>query len=189
MEGKALAKDLRHEALSEVDDGVLEFALAARSVANAASPVLLGLLGCADAEVSHVFSSALHAELEVGVSVEVGEDVGVDAALTVEAVDVLTDDALEDASVLELNHGHVGPCGPGLLDCGVEGNSVGVGKGFARPLQLFLKLIFEGGLFPAAWASLEHRAISRAVVGDSGRSRNSRTCEAAEVLSFTYPFS
>ena len=175
--------------VAEVDDGVLEFALAAWGVANAACFVLLGFLSAAHAEVSHVLSSALQAKLEVGVSVEVSEDVGVDTTLAVEAVNVLAHEALEDASVLQFNHGHVSPCGSGLLDCRVEGNAVGVRKSLARFLHVILVLILEGGLLPAAWAGLEHSAISRAVVRDSGRSRNSCTGEEAEILALANPLS
>ena len=189
VESKALVEDFRHEVLAEVDDGVLEFALAAWGVANAACSVLLGLLRAAHAEVSHVLSSALQAKLEIGVSVEVSEDVGVNATLAVEAVDVLAHNALENASVLKFNHGHVSPCGSGLLDCRVEGNAVGVRKSLARFLHVILVLILEGGLLPAAWAGLKHSAISRAVVRDSGRSRNSCTGEAAEILALANPLS
>lgn len=108
MQCKTLIQDAPNEILTKVDDCVLKLALAAWSVANAASLMLFGLLGSANLVVAHVFSPTLDAELEIGVTVEVSQLISMDATLAMETINVLADDSLEDTTILKLYHGHVG---------------------------------------------------------------------------------
>ena len=103
MQLKTLFENASDKVLTEVDNSVLQFTAAPWSVTNAAGFVLLSILGAADSVVSHVLSVTLDTEFEVCVPVELSHDLWVDSTLAVETVDVLTDDALEDAAILQLN--------------------------------------------------------------------------------------
>jgi len=109
-------KDSRVEVLAEVDDRVLEVTIAAWSLALASSSVLLGLLGVAHTVVAHELATTILAHLEVCVAVKLGNAGCRDAALAVEAIDILADDELEVLLLHELNERHVSQGWVGLLD-------------------------------------------------------------------------
>ena len=102
---EAFLQNLSLEILTEVDHRILKITTAAWSVTNSASQVSfrfnIGLV------VAHVLSVTLNAEFKVCVPVELCHDISVDSTLTVKAINVLADDALEDVAILELNQRHV----------------------------------------------------------------------------------
>ncbi len=65
-------KNVSVEALSKVDDGVLECALASWSVTDATSLVVVTLVRCPDSVVSHVFSITFDADLKISITVYIG---------------------------------------------------------------------------------------------------------------------
>lgn len=94
-DGHRLLNDVAIKVLSKVDNRILELSIAAWRIAGAACLVLLSFLSSAHAEVSHVTPTTFHADFEVGVTVQLSHVIRVDAALSVQAIDVLADDELE----------------------------------------------------------------------------------------------
>ena len=92
---------------AEVDDSVLEGSSASWGVAYSAGQMLLGRFHCSDPVVSHMFSATFGAQLQVVVSMKFNEIVGMDSALAMKPIDILTHNALEVAPPLEFDHGHM----------------------------------------------------------------------------------
>ena len=95
------------EILTEIYNRVLEVSTATWCIALASSFVIEAFLSGSHSVVTHVLTGASHADFKVSVAVEVGKLIWVNATFAVEAVNVLTDDAIEYVSVHQLNKGHV----------------------------------------------------------------------------------
>ena len=184
---KAKLEDLLFEVFTEIDDCIFELTVASWSVTDSASLVVVALLSSSNTVVSHVLTVALHADLQVSISVHISKLGWVDSTLSVEAVDVLADHSLEDSSVHEFNESHVSGRRLGLLDGNVEGDAVGVGERLVGSLHVVLELLLAGGFLPAARASLKNCAIARSVVRDSTRCRDASARESGEVVALLDP--
>ena len=94
--------------LPEVDHGVPELPATPLYAADAPCEVVLAETVRLGDVVSHVLSPALLTDLKKGVAVQLSEGGRVDPALPMQPVYVLTDDALKQASILELDKREVG---------------------------------------------------------------------------------
>ena len=152
--------------LLEVNDGVFEVAIAVWRLAHSTSSVLKDALCSADARVSHVLSSAVLADLELRVAVELGKLCWRDTTLAVQTVNILAGDVLQVVSIHQLNQGHVSlgrvcfhervvKCDPTLCLLWSHCNPT-----------LFLFLL-NSHLLPAARANLILSILGGSVVGDS----------------------
>ena len=106
MQSETLVQDLLLKVLAKVNDRVLEFASAARGITDATGQVILSTH--AGLVVPHVLSIALYADFQVSVSVEFRKVLRFDATLTMQTINILTDNALENPTILQLYQRHVG---------------------------------------------------------------------------------
>ena len=105
-----------------------------------------------------------------------------DAALPVQAIDVLTDDVLELVLPDELVERHVSHGGTRLLDRHVERHPHRAWKCYARLRPVILPLVAQGLLLPAAWPRRQLRVVATAIVRDAGRGRDAGACEGDHAL-------
>lgn len=68
---------------------------AAHTLTHTASPVLFDFISISNAVVTHVLTTTIFANLQIGVAVDLRDTRARDAALAVQAIDVLADDMLE----------------------------------------------------------------------------------------------
>ena len=165
-------EDSRVEVLPEVDDGILEESIAASRLALSSRSVLFGLLSVTYTSVSHVLTTALLANFEVCVAVELGEVCGGDAAFPVQTVDILTHDELEMVLLGELNHCHVGLRWVRLLNRSshralVSGHLWPGASALSSCSLLGCKLLLVRSGLPATWSRLKHSIVSATIVWDS----------------------
>ena len=85
-------------------------------IAKPAGLVFLVLLCFPDPKVSHVVLFAFLTHLKIGIAVQLEYFVGWNTTFSVEAVNILRNDCLEDISVHQLLHGHVCLRWKGLLN-------------------------------------------------------------------------
>ena len=90
------------QALSEVDDGVAEQAVA-RDAATASDVLII----TGDTKIAVVRLAAIGAFFDSGIAVEFADVILVDAGLEMEAIDILRDDSGKFISILELDDCHV----------------------------------------------------------------------------------
>ena len=179
-------EDGRVQVLTEVDDGVLEMAIATWGLAHASSPMLVGALSISYAGVSHVLTATVLTNFQVCVAVEFGEVCCGDSTLSVQAVNVLAHDELEVVFLSELDEGHVCLGWVGLLNRGPYGLRVCSflcsSSSCSCLLLLFLELPLVREALPGAWASLQDCVETGTVIGDSTCCRDASSCEGHKVL-------
>ena len=186
MQSETFVQDLFLEVLPKVNDRVLKLSTTAWSVANATSQMIFS--ASPSSIVSHMLSITLHTHLKIGVAMQLCQMFGFYATLTVQTINILTDNTFENSTVLQLNKRHVRRRGPRHLDSRIEGHFVRVRQGLASLFHLLFILLLEGGLLPAAWARFQYRAIARAIVWNTRGCRDTSAREHSHKLRIFDPF-
>jgi hypothetical protein len=152
----------------EVDDRIVQLAIAAFVVAKAASVVVMDPLCGAHYKVTHIVLAALAAELELSIAVQLGDLVHWDARLAVQTVNILRNNVLELVAIQELGKSHVARGRDRIL------HSVPAQLGRSDHLvSLLFGLLNVGQLGPATRTGWQDSLGAGAVVGNAGRGGNS----------------
>lgn len=86
-----------------------------------------------------------------------------------QAINVLANNMLKYAAIVELNHSHVAEGRVRLLDRHVERDTMAIGQLLSCCDQLVFVLLFVSRLFPTTWPCVQNRAVSTSVVGNASR--------------------
>mmetsp|Transcript_9984 Transcript_9984/g.34989 ORF Transcript_9984/g.34989 Transcript_9984/m.34989 type:complete len:491 (+) Transcript_9984:131-1603(+) len=172
--GKAEVDLALRQVLAEVDDAVVQLALAAWHLAHAPGRVLLAAARDAAAKVAQVHLAARAARLLVGVAVHLRDLLGREAAAQVQAVRVLAHEELEVALALQLHQRHVRDARDRLER-----------RRGLRPRRA--RLLLRAKL-PHPWARLQHGVHARAEVRDARARADAGAGERGEVVTLADPF-
>lgn len=163
--------------LTKVDDCVFQRAAAARVVALPAGFVRLEPLSIASAKITHIVLSALNADLEVSIPVNLGDVLLRNARLAVQAISVLRDDVLKQATVHQLDHCHVS-----LRRKGLRHADALLGLGNVHGLSSFFRSLCDSAFFPSTSACRETSVNTGAIVCNACRGADTGACERAEMF-------
>ena len=174
---KASIKILLPQVLTKVDDGVLQWTAAAWVIALPSGLVRVDFLRIASAEVTHVVFATLGANLEVPVAVDLGDSLLRDTGLAVQAVGVLRDDVLKQATVHQLNKRHVRLCRKSLCHTDTFLRLRNIDR-----LTSFPCCLGHRAFFPRASTCRKARIDAGTVVSNTRRGADTCTGERTEML-------
>jgi len=142
--------------------------LTSRVLTLATRLVIMTSVGISHSKITHILFLAAHACLKVRVAMELCQLRGLYSRFSVQPVDVLADYTLEEALVLQLDHGHV--C---RSWCCLENR-------LCEVLLWFFVLCCL--LFPTSWACGKHGVESASVVRNTSRGGNTSTSKSDKMF-------